>query len=115
MTKIIKTSWFPFRRYDAVAIWPRIFVKGECKEYVVRHEEIHIRQQKELLLIGFYLLYAVFYVYLFLKFAISDWGCKISEICDKAYRANPLEREAYGHQHDPDYLDRRRHFAWIRR
>ena len=113
MTKIIRTSWFPFGRYDAIAIWPRIFVKGDYQEHVVRHEEIHIKQQKELLLVGFFLLYAVFYAALFVYITFSDWGLTFSQVCDKAYRGNPLEREAYDHQGDPDYLDNRRHFAWI--
>lgn len=78
-------------------------------------EEIHIKQQKELLLVGFYLLYAVLYVYLFMKFAISDWELTFSQVCEKAYRNNPMEREAYDHQRDPAYLGKRKHFAWIRR
>ena len=32
---------------------------------------------------------------------------------DNAYRANPLEREAYMFEGDSTYLDRRRPFAWV--
>ena len=46
--KIVKTTWFPFGSYDAMAMFPFVFIKGDVKPVVINHEKIHIEQQKEL-------------------------------------------------------------------
>ena len=71
-------------------------------EPLIRHETIHIKQQTELLLIGFFFLYSLFYIVGRLR------GHKHKH----AYRANPFEREAYDKQHEKDYLEKRNTFAW---
>ena len=80
---------------DAMAMWPFILVrKGRrWNSYVERHERIHLAQQKELLLVGFYILYAVMWL-----FRGDD---------------NAFEREAYHGQWEEDYLQTRKHLAWL--
>ena len=41
----------------AITLWPFIISKEEMSEDVLRHETIHIAQQKELFVLLFYLLY----------------------------------------------------------
>ena len=41
----------------AITLWPFIISREEMSEDVLRHETIHLAQQKELLVIFFYLLY----------------------------------------------------------
>lgn len=86
-----------------MALWPFIFVKGEAKDVVLRHERIHLRQQVELPLV-FLLLYGLF------------WLCKfiVTLDTDEAYYGNPFEKEAYGNQYNENYLKERRWFAWVR-
>lgn len=71
---------------------------------VVRHERIHSAQMKEMLWIPFYLFYVLEYL---VKLAVYRNS-------DRAYRAISFEREAYANDGKPDYMSRRRHFAWIR-
>lgn len=107
---IIKNNILPFKGFSAMAVWPFIFVRkdwledinslskdlgGERYDRTVNHEKIHFRQQKELLLVGFYILYLIFWLI---------YG----------YRNIPFEREAYKNQDDFDYLSKRKLFAFLK-
>lgn len=113
--KVIKTTWFPFGKYDAIALYPFIFIKGKQTDRIVNHEKIHLAQQAELLLLGFYLLYVIFYVWKFLYHAFSNWELSFVQVCDKAYRENPLEVEAYANERNGDYLSNRSRYAWLKK
>jgi hypothetical protein len=73
-------------------------------ESVRHHEAIHWAQQRELLLLGFFLLYPLCWLYQLVRLRNAE----------DAYRAIPFEIEAYAHQDEPGYLDRRPFFAWAR-
>lgn len=104
---VIRSSWLPVgKTMDCMTLWPFLIVKKGREQYitdrVLRHESIHARQQKELLLVGFLIVYAVLWlVYLlrWLSFA-------------RAYRDHPMEQEAYTHEDDATYLSNRRWCAW---
>jgi hypothetical protein len=104
---IFKNSWVPkafswFMGVEAITFFPCIFVRGEGNKTLLRHEMVHIRQQLELFIIGFYLLYVVEFV----------WAiCKYRNFTD-AYKSIRLEREAYGNQYDEHYLKYRPAYAW---
>jgi hypothetical protein len=104
--KIIKNSIIPFEGFDAMTIWPFIFVRKDetLTPRVIRHEETHGEQQKEMLLIFFLLWYYI------------EWLIKWTYYKDKekAYDNISFEREAYAHQYEPLYLYNRKHFAWIK-
>ena len=71
-------------------------------EVVLNHEKIHLAQQKELWIIGFYLLY----VYYWLR---GKWTGEQSLI---AYLNIPFEIEAYTNESNQHYLlDREKH-SW---
>lgn len=78
-------AWFPF-----LAI-----VHDKSKETTVRHERIHLRQQYELLYVGFILLYLLFQL-------------------THGYWKNPFEVEAFENQRDKDYLKKRKLFSWVK-
>ena len=42
---VVKNKLIPFGRFDAMAVWPFIFVKKEVSDKVINHERIHGRQQ----------------------------------------------------------------------
>ena len=82
--------------FAAMAVFPFVFVRGKSiSEKTLRHEKIHFAQQKELLIVFFYLLYLIFWIF-------------------KGYRNIPFEKEAYSNQNDFFYLKKRRFFAWIK-
>ena len=69
----------------------------------LNHEKIHLAQQRELLLVGFYFLYAFYWLKARLFLRMSN---------HEAYMAIPFEVEAYAQQHDMEYLKNRERFAW---
>lgn len=87
----------------AITLYPFIICKGEMNERTLSHEKIHLAQQRELWLVGFYLLYA----YWWLKHRIF-YGMDNKE----AYYALPFEQEAYGNDLDAEYHSKRERFAW---
>ena len=78
--------------------------KSWIDKYVVNHERIHTRQQKELLFIPFYLIY------------ILEWLVRLVQYRnqEKAYMNISFEREAYKYGHDLKYLEQRKPYAWIK-
>lgn len=103
--KIIYNSLIPIKGFTAITLWPFIFVRKEFKNtnlsYTVNHENIHGAQQKELLLIGFYIIY------------LYEWirNLIIYKDSNKAYTLISFEREAYSNMYNLNYLKERKHFA----
>lgn len=82
--------------YVAITIFPFIFVRTiENKQDVIliNHEKIHLAQQKELLVILFYIAY-------------------LFELIFKGYKNISFEKEAYNNEKNLKYLEKRRLFAW---
>ena len=78
-----------------MAIFPFIFIRGNyISDKTLNHEKIHFEQQKELWIIGFYMLYIFFH----LKFG---------------YNHNPFEIEAYENESNLKYIETRGKFAWL--
>ena len=111
--KIVRNRWIPFKGFSAINLFGVIFVRKDLpEEYltntrwletILRHERIHTRQMVELLVILFYLLY------------IIEWLVRLA-ICrnaERAYRSISFEQEAYAHQDDPEYLQRRKPYAFL--
>ncbi len=71
---------------------------------LMNHEKIHIRQQAELLVIPFYLIY------------LAQYGFNLFYYRDhyKAYRNIMFEKEAYACEKDMRYLQRRKLFGFVR-
>lgn len=92
----------------ALALWPFIFVRDEYAwsfdTSSERHEEIHGAQQKEMLLVLFYLWYGI------------EWLIKLCYYrnSNTAYKNISFEREAYSNEGNIVYLDERKPFAWFK-
>lgn len=71
---------------------------------MIQHECIHLRQQKEMLLLFFYIWYLAEYLIRLIQYKNHH----------RAYRKISFEREAYLYEADPDYLKRRKNFAFLR-
>lgn len=88
-----------------MALFPFILIrdKGMVDDAVlINHERIHLRQQAELLVIPFYVLYLL--NYLFNLFVYRNHH--------KAYMRIVFEREAYANEADTAYLKHRKWQAW---
>jgi len=106
-------SWFI--RVGGISIFPIVVMREKYKEpktpdrfkrsvNVHRHETIHFRQQLEMLVIPFYVWYAIEFV---IKFSIY-------RNYDLAYRSISFEREAYSNEAKEDYIKNRKMYNWIK-
>ncbi len=94
-------SWFI--PVAAITLWPFIIVNPRWESaQLLRHERIHIVQQGELWVLGFY----VIYLWDWLRHLLSGSSAQLS------YRMICFEREAYAHDEDEDYLDARGRHSW---
>ena len=98
---VIVNRFLPLPGFKAMTVWPFVLVrKGKRFDDVdMNHEEIHGRQQKEMLFVGFFVWYVV------------EWLVRLL-MPGNAYRNISLEREARVNERDLGYLERRRHWAW---
>jgi hypothetical protein len=69
---------------------------------LLNHERIHWRQQLELLIVFFHILY------------LGEWLIRLITNPGNAYRSISFEREAYANDDKPDYLEKRRPYAWVK-
>lgn len=92
-------------RRAGITIFPFILIDQRFRTDVVllNHEKIHIRQQLELLVLPFYLLYAGNYLINLFRYRNHN----------KAYRNIIFEKEAYSHESNLSYLGKRRLFAFL--
>ncbi len=92
-------------KINGIAIFPFIFVsrpEDKKNKVLVNHEKIHLRQQLELLMIFFYILYLAEYYY-------HLWKLKNPYL---AYRQISFEKEAYANEHNLDYLNKRKFWSF---
>lgn len=103
--KIIKSTWFPPKGYAAITlVWLLIVRYGvTITQTIVNHEEIHSEQQKEMLILPFFIWYGLEFLFRLCQY--RNWS--------KAYRNISFEREAYSNQDNIAYLGNRKHFAWF--
>jgi len=86
----------------AITLYPFVFIRDEGNDTVINHEKIHLKQQRELWLVGFYFLYVTFWLFNLVKYRNTQ----------VAYREIPFEREAYANDKDWVYLLNRKKHAW---
>lgn len=118
---IVHNKILPFGSYVAMTIGPFIFTKRANLSWAtVQHENIHWQQEKETLIVGFYVLYVAMFVYEYLRCLFDKKrGRLLEDRCyntawKRAYRSILFEREAYKYENDENYLENRRHYAWIK-
>lgn len=105
MTKIIFNKYIPFKGFSAMAFVWWVFARKDTNitTTTIRHEQIHLCQQKEMLVVFFFLWYGI------------EWFVRLIQYRNTitAYKNISFEREAYANQTKVDYLDTRKHFAFI--
>ena len=88
-----------------ITIYPFIFMQKSPGEhpFVYNHELIHIAQNEELLVVGFYIALLLSYIINLVKYRNIF----------KSYENIPFEREAYACMKNMEYLQSRKLFAWV--
>ncbi len=98
---------FFYKNYVGLSLWPFIFLKNDALKndaVLVNHEKIHLKQQQELLILPFYVLY------------ILEWLLRSLFYLDsyKAYQNISFEREAYQNERNLNYPSERRTFGFLK-
>lgn len=96
-----------YKNYVGLSLWPFIILKDngyKNDQVLINHERIHLKQQKELLLVPFYILY------------ILEWLLRAIWYLDsyRAYQNISFEQEAYANEDNLEYLKKRKSFSFIR-
>ena len=100
---LVRTITGNFAR--AITLYPFVLLRyagDRLDPVLLNHERIHLRQQLELLVVPFYLWYVGEYVWRRIK-GMNHLS---------AYLTISFEQEAYANEHQLDYLDLRRPFAF---
>lgn len=102
---VLVNKYLLAKGYTGFAFWPFVVVKDKAlkKDIVfLNHERIHLQQQKELLIIPFYIWYVIEYFIRLLQYRNAFL----------AYRNISFEREAYAEQTNLIYLTQRKLFSF---
>lgn len=90
-----------------MAVYPFILLKNpdqKADKTLINHERIHLRQQIELLILPFYLLYLFHYLINLIRYRNHYL----------AYFNIIFEKEAYACDQNLDYLQQRKLFSWLK-
>ncbi len=95
------------KNYVGLSLWPFIILKNNrLKEdaVLINHERIHLKQQIELLILPFYIIY------------ILEWVIRTLLYFDsyKAYQNISFEREAYLNEKNMNYIKERRPLSFVK-
>jgi len=104
---LIVSKYLIPKRFKAIALFPFILIRDNFETnnlVLINHERIHLRQQLELLIIPFYVLYFIDYILKIILFKDKN----------KAYKNILFEREAYLNEENLDYLQTRPFWNWTR-
>ncbi|WP_222981532.1 hypothetical protein [Flagellimonas meishanensis] len=103
---ILVFKHFFYKNYVGLSLWPFIILKEDSlktDEVLINHERIHLKQQRELLIVPFYIWYILEWLFRTLLYLDSY----------RAYQNISFEREAYAHERDMVYLSQRKTFGFL--
>ena len=104
---ILVFKHFFYKNYVGLSFWPFIILKHDAlKEdaVLINHEKIHLKQQLELLIVPFYILY------------VTEWLLRSLFYLNfyRGYQNISFEQEAYHNEHNMDYTRERGLFSFIK-
>lgn len=102
---IVCQSLLKNTKISAITLFPFIILRkteSQQDRVLINHEKIHLRQQRELLIVFFYLWYVTEYYYWYFRLKDSF----------SAYRYISFEREAYAMENDFNYLETRKFWSF---
>jgi len=92
-----------FINIKAITLWPFIIFRNETDDVMLNHERIHLVQQRELWLVGFYILYVYYWLKNMVIFRLNPF---------EAYTTIPFEYEARFNEKNAVYTATRKPFGW---
>lgn len=101
------SKWFVRKGFNGITLWPFVVMReGGLKKNkrFINHEKIHLIQQGEMLVLLFYLWYAV-------EFLIRLFQYKNRYL---AYVNISFEREAYANEKDLNYVEKRSFLRFLK-
>ena len=104
INKFIKITFGSiFGEFEGITLCPFGIYMDKFDMIILNHEKIHWRQQREMLVLPFYLWYII---ELLLR--------RINKPYNESYMSLAFEREAYEHQHNLNYLSKRKPYSWVK-
>lgn len=104
---ILISKYLVPKGYLGLTCYPFVFLKTKDLKQdmvLINHENIHLRQQIEMLVIPFYLFYGVEFLIRLVKYKNRYL----------AYRNMSFEREAYSRETEADYLKQRAFWGFLK-
>ena len=104
---VLVSRIFVPKGYSGITLYPFIFLKSRDFKrdlILLNHEEIHLRQQLELLIIPFFVWYVLEYLFKIVKYKNHL----------KAYQNISFEVEAYQNEKDLEYLKSRSFWNFLK-
>lgn len=100
---VIVSKWLVWPAAKAWTLWPFIFIRDEKyrTSILLNHERIHLAQQKEMLVIPFFVLYILNFVFNLITMNKSP------------YKNIVFEKEAFENEDWDIYLKIRKFWAWV--
>lgn len=103
---ILISKYIVPKGYSGITLFPFIILRHEdlkMNKVLMNHEKIHLRQQLELLIVPFYIIYSIEFI---IRFILQrNWN--------SAYRQISFEREAYNNEGNLYFLKKRRFWNFI--
>ena len=104
---IFVSKYIVSKGYNGLTIFPFVFLKSNRfrTDYVlINHEKVHLKQQLEMLIIAFYLVYGFEFFVRLIQY--KKWHI--------AYRNISFEREAYCNEMNFDYIKDRSFWGFLK-
>lgn len=103
MARVFRNKLIPLPGFSAMALFGMIWTRKESlNAQTLRHESIHLAQERELWYVGYIVLYLLEYLWRLIQYRNGYL----------AYKNVRFEREAYGNEDTEGYLGTRKKFAW---
>ncbi|MCA0154344.1 hypothetical protein [Winogradskyella vincentii] len=103
---ILISKYIVPRGYLGITLFPFMLLKNKAlskNSVLINHEKIHLKQQLELLVIPFFILYGLEFVIRLIKH--RNWHL--------AYKNISFEREAYINESNFDYIRNRKNWSFM--
>lgn len=93
--------------YSGLTIYPFVFLKSKALKndaVLINHEKIHLKQQLELCILPFYIVYGIEFICRYIQYKNTY----------KAYKNISFEREAYANESNLNYLKTRSFWQFLK-
>lgn len=108
--KIVKNKILPVKGFGSMTLFNLLLTRQDhVGQQTINHETTHLEQAFDFHL--WYFGFIIFYIWY-----ILEWILKLPSALFgyRPYYSISFEQEAYRNQSNPNYLNERKHFAWLK-